>query len=240
MAYISIAAFRAVGIVCQSTAMVLATFRLYRRYKTRNVWWDDFCAFTAFILDIVHASTIIFRQEDSPKLTPKQRERKVAIFWMTGLIPPLIVWLSRISICLSIARIDVQYTAVRIRPWTYVLIAAFALVAAILFSQKLYVCLRSTAWQLEPAVYCNIGVPLGYTSITGDLLADSILTAISFRLLWKVRIRQSQKRLLSWIFAANIWSSLVGIVYGVVVILGAKLGEGRSLVIGTVVHLKVA
>lgn len=73
----------------------------------------------------------------------------------------------------------------------------------------------------------------------GDLLADSILTAISLRLLWKVRISRSQKRLLSWLFAANIWSSLAGIVYGVMVINADQLGRARIPLITVVVHIKV-
>ncbi|KAJ3575569.1 hypothetical protein NP233_g1009 [Leucocoprinus birnbaumii] len=258
--FISILEWRAISLSFHFMAIIFTTFRLYRRCKVKKMWWDDFCALGAFILDVALALTVLSNNSysgedylsppyikctnrngppDGSPNTPEKRQSKIILFWITGTFPAIIVWLARISICLSIARIDVQNTAIRIPLWTYLLISAFALVGGALVSQKIYVCARSDAWHYTNSVQCLVGKTSGYISITGDLLADSILTAISFRLLWKAHIRRSQKRVLSWLFAANIFSSLAGVLYGVMAIVANKLGRSRSPLLSMSIHIKV-
>lgn len=52
----------AVSAVFQAIAFGSTIFRLYRRLKQRHLWWDDYWAFFAFVLDVAYCSTLGLKQ----------------------------------------------------------------------------------------------------------------------------------------------------------------------------------
>lgn len=87
-------------------------FRLYRRLKTKILWWDDYWAFFSLVMDFAYFPTIWMRQEVGGEykyfksffffnrsLPPggedadtTERRRRIALYWMTAVFPPFIVW----------------------------------------------------------------------------------------------------------------------------------------------------
>ncbi|KAF9451178.1 hypothetical protein P691DRAFT_724688 [Macrolepiota fuliginosa MF-IS2] len=238
--FLSIPAWQGATSVFHALALTCTSFRLYRRSKMRNMWWDDYWALFAFVMDLALCTTIGLRREvgGGANAGPNERHRRIVLFWISGTLPPLIVWVSRISICFSIARMDIQHTLVRVRLWVYALTVPFGIIGGAMFCQKVWVCSHQTSWHHNPNIQCSVGNASGYISLTADLLADVILTMISFRFLWKVRMRRSRRRLLSWLFAANIWSSLAGILYGVLLLNANKLGGFRTPIVSLTIHIK--
>lgn len=46
-----------------SVALSFTTFRLYRRFKSNNFWWDDHWAFFALLMDMVYFAAAWMRKE---------------------------------------------------------------------------------------------------------------------------------------------------------------------------------
>jgi hypothetical protein len=92
-------------------ALSSTVFRLYRRHKQKNLWWDDYSVFVALVLDLVYCSTIALVQGESHRVLlntapdgvfeeipsnmlppPAVRSRKIVAFWITGSLPTVIIW----------------------------------------------------------------------------------------------------------------------------------------------------
>ncbi|KAF8074577.1 hypothetical protein FPV67DRAFT_1408645, partial [Lyophyllum atratum] len=216
-------------------AISCTIFRLWHRYRKRQLWWDDFWAAVSLLVDVVYVTTPFLRYDVSG--TGLSGQMRIMIFWLSSLsFPPVIWFVLAISIGMSIARIVPPQTRAR-----YLLYAMNGLFGLMLIGQllhKIIICTRDTSWQNTTAVQCVLGNNVGILSLCTDLVADACLVTIPLRMLWRVKLPRTQRRLILSIFASSFVSSLVGIVYTVFVFQMQK-NRGQSAIILLVCNLLV-
>ncbi|GLB43257.1 hypothetical protein LshimejAT787_1301580 [Lyophyllum shimeji] len=228
--------WRAVVTPLHALAIGCTIFRLWHRYRIRQLWWDDYWATISLFFDVVYTSTPFLRYDISdPRPT---KEMRIMIYWLTALIFPPGTWSARISIGMSIARIVPSQTHTR-----HMLYAMNGLFGSMCIGQmlhKIVICTRDTSWHNNAAVQCYLGSGVGVLSLCTDLTADACLVTIPLRMLWRVKLPRTQRRLILSIFASSFVSSLVGIVYTVFVFQKQKGGQVWGYWIGLIAGIKAA
>ncbi len=154
---------------------------------------------------------------------------------------------SRMSILFSIIRL-IPYM-MRMRYWAYLFAVLFGLMWLSLIILKLAICETDTAWKKSPGVQCVLGPavggvelastlpcsqPLTYLPtydicvrpIIADFIADIILVLMPMRLLWHISLSTSRRSLLTGIFSASMFTTIVSIVHGVYVFSHNRNAEG--------------
>jgi len=142
------------------------------------------------------------------------------------------------SMGMAIARLTPPKT--RSRYYLYAMVILFAATCIGQLLHRIIVCTLNTSWHYTANVYCYLGMSLGILSLCSDLIADTCLVFIPLRILWRVKLPRSQRRLVLTIFASSVASSLVGIVYAVFDLQLQKLGGNSGARIGFVSSVKTA
>ncbi|GLB35640.1 hypothetical protein LshimejAT787_0212050 [Lyophyllum shimeji] len=169
-------------------------FRLWHRYRKSHLWWDDFWAAMSLSSDLVYAVMPFLRNgiNETSGPPPSSEEAQIIGFWLGAVSLELILWFARISIGMSIARLVPPQTRAR-----YLL--------HFMASQPKCPVLR---WKLD-----------GVLTLCTDFLADTCLVTIPLRMLWRVKLPKTQRRLILSIFASSFVTSLLSIVFVIFVFL---------------------
>ncbi|RPD65695.1 hypothetical protein L226DRAFT_543154 [Lentinus tigrinus ALCF2SS1-7] len=205
--------------------VALTSLRLYYRWTRRHLGWDDAWA----ALNIVCAIFLCagaWTRSDTPAVGPFHHGTRVRIigYYMLNVAFTCVLWTSRMSILFSIIRL-IPYM-MRMRYWAYFFAVLFGLMWAALIILKVAICETDTAWKKSAGVQCVLGPAVGGVELATDFLADIILVLMPIRLLWRISLSPARRSLLTGIFSASMFTTIVSIVHGVYVFSHNRNAEG--------------
>jgi len=108
---------------------------------------------------------------------------------------------------MSIARIVPLQTRTRYLQ-VYAINGLFGLILVEQMLHKTILCTRDTSWHNNVDVQCHVGGGVGILTLCTDLFADTCLVTIPLRMLWRVKLPRTQRRLILSIFASSVGPSL--------------------------------
>ncbi|KAF8645546.1 hypothetical protein AX16_007747 [Volvariella volvacea WC 439] len=234
--YISFAAWRGVSVTFHILAMLITTWRIIHRRKTRGLWWDDYWALFALILDIVYFSTVWIRT--NPYGPPIDQQDGVILFWMTAILFPSVVWAARASIAWSIIRFVPRQTSQRTRRALYCLLCLFFLFWVALLLHKVVVCASDSEWHNNRAIQCYLGSSVGIITLVTDVIGDAGLLFSAIFVFYRGQLHSGQRLLILSILTSSIFSLLAGITYAVFVFRASTFGQSRAILISLTANLK--
>ncbi|KAF8995110.1 hypothetical protein BDQ17DRAFT_1523566 [Cyathus striatus] len=208
-------------IAAHGLAILSTIFRLFHRFQTQKLWWDDFWAFFALIFDIVMLSMYI-----SFPIAQHVPDRIANIARSTTIVSmSFCLWGSRISLGVTIVRLLNPGCMRKISKSVIILFGTFALARLI---QKLSLCEEKAFGSLR----CVWPLSAGIMEIVTDIITDGWLTAAPAYMLWHMSLPPRHLRLLQTIFSCAIFITLAGIVHAVFLI------RGRSLWMTSIAHFE--
>ncbi|KAF9493215.1 hypothetical protein BDN71DRAFT_1450600 [Pleurotus eryngii] len=219
-------------------AVIATLFRLFDRHRMRRLWWDDFWAFVALLMDIPLMIAFFLRPESGSGSAILPINSRVAICWIGLIMFPCVLWGSRLSIAASILRLCPPGSIWRrITFFTGIL---FGFMWSGLVIMRSYFCGRDSSWHSKPSVQCFFPKSVGTFTLVTDIVADVILIAIPVIMMWGVPMVKQLRRLFFAVFAASILTSLASIVF-VTFLFGARgWGPGLSVIVTVTSHLEAA
>ncbi|KAJ8088842.1 hypothetical protein PM082_014088 [Marasmius tenuissimus] len=232
--------FQALATSLTSLAVLLTIARLIRRFRIRRLSWDDAWAalsmlLVAVFLGVYWDGTKFLKDQRSLHSNEYKTHYKTWSLITMGLYTA-IVWCSRISLSLSIARI---LPPGRLRRSTVCLAIFCFLAGASLPFLKARLCTRAFELQNDPTARSAIdlcpratGIYLAALQITGDVVSSVLLVAIPVYFLRSTALPTSERRLILTLFASTVLALAVSILH-VVFILTKSAGVVLSI------HLQV-
>ncbi|KAF8956958.1 hypothetical protein BDZ97DRAFT_142368 [Flammula alnicola] len=191
--------------VCITLSHILAIlsslFRLYRRRKTRQLWWDDYFAMISLALDCLYFPTLWVRVVNA-------RDAQVATSWVAQIVFPLLIWCTRISLALSIARAIPPQQSMRVTSIRFAYL--FGAIGVALTIEVGIACGRNNAsWnQIFPYI-CPLSEGSAISRVSLDIFADASLIIIPFKAFWRqLRLPPITRRLIKACFAASILTAI--------------------------------
>ncbi|KAJ8581100.1 hypothetical protein M405DRAFT_777785 [Rhizopogon salebrosus TDB-379] len=179
-------------------AIALTVFRVWFRLYIRRFWWEDAFAVSAGLFSVAKmiASWILLNSEGTAA---------VVAFWITTSTFPCITWSARMSILLSVTRIA------RPTRWLFRFSLGIAIIFFLMWAgsmvQRALTCTYNSPFD-PTAPFCNIHGSIEIYELTISCVADAMLVAFSFRLLWNVNLPTRQRRMIRTIFSSSIIISL--------------------------------
>ncbi|KAF8967770.1 hypothetical protein BDZ97DRAFT_1916703 [Flammula alnicola] len=186
--------------VVHTTAIVLTLLRLYYRTVTRRLWWDDFVAFFAVLLDCAYISALWFAYA-GPNSVLLRHESLIVRYWLGVMLFLVVVWMTRISLALAIARIFPP------RDSTRRFAIGMAILSTILYLviviQTSAICAHQPALNSSPRAACQWSTSLRVLVTVANIFSDALLVATPLYKLWRIRLPRNQRRLILGAFAAS-------------------------------------
>ncbi|PIL27671.1 hypothetical protein GSI_10823 [Ganoderma sinense ZZ0214-1] len=216
---------RILATVLPALGIALTSLRLYYRHTRRHLGWDDawaaFCMFCAFFL-----AAGAWTRSDTPQVGPFHHGPRVRIlgYYMLNVAFTCVLWSARLSILFSIIRL-IPYL-MRLRVYATMAAVLFGCMWVALIILKITVCETHPEWKQTQGVQCVLGPAVAGVELATDFIADVILVALPIRLLWNIKLSPSRRALLTGIFSASMFTTIVSIVHGVFVFSSNRNAEG--------------
>ncbi|KAJ3510819.1 hypothetical protein NLJ89_g4460 [Agrocybe chaxingu] len=162
--------------------------------------------------------------------------------WFISFLYFTVVWISRISLALSLARIFLP--GERYRAWTirFAILLVFVYTGIVLVTT--FTCPGSPWWQLDysKCITTSLGTrDLGtIISVVCDVVVDVALVAAPLLMLWRIDLPRRERTLILILFSAGILTLLVTILYCTLWYLGFRFGEDSKLVFAMLGHMQAA
>ncbi|KAF8157967.1 hypothetical protein B0H34DRAFT_797398 [Crassisporium funariophilum] len=182
----------------------MTVFRISHRFRKGQMWFDDWIVVLPFAFDATYLANSWLSFYSPPSVV---RYKVMPSFFFAIFLHFSVIWFSRISLSLSLARI--------FPPGHRARLLSFFLSALFLVFYLLTVILTTALCQGGGLPWYNIngrncltdskGVAYsGIVSITADFLADSLLVLCPCMMLWRIRLPTNQRRLVLALFSASI------------------------------------
>ncbi|EJF63843.1 hypothetical protein DICSQDRAFT_101936 [Dichomitus squalens LYAD-421 SS1] len=220
-----IVTIRILATLLPALGIMFTSLRLYYRWSRHHFGWDDgWAAFAIVCAFFLTAGA--WTRSDTPKTGPFHHGHHVRIigYYMLNVAFTCVLWASRLSILCSIIRL-IPYM-MRLRNYAHVFSALFGIMWAALIIIKIVVCETDTAWKKTAGVQCVLGPAVAGIELATDFIADLILVVLPIRLLWRIKLSTARRALLTGIFSASMFTTVVSIVHGVYVISRNRNAEG--------------
>ncbi|EAU91445.2 hypothetical protein CC1G_01934 [Coprinopsis cinerea okayama7 len=217
--------------------------RLWVRFQTRKMWWDDYVAGFTLLLDIAYAIMLWFRFH-VPNPTREQELDTIGISWVHSLLYFTIVWSSRVSLSLAIARIFNPGT--RVRQWLLALTGSFVAAYVTVCLLTGLTCASGADWPKFQFDYrwCKTGLGgyyiSGLVSICFDFIADILLVVCPLILLWRVNLPTIERSLVLVAFSASIFTALAAVVFCIFWYGTFDVGPDRRILMAGAAHIQAA
>ncbi|KAF8981314.1 hypothetical protein BDQ17DRAFT_886043 [Cyathus striatus] len=199
-------------------AIVPTIFRLYHRFRTGKLWWDDFWAFISLVFDILLLS--MYTSFPITRYVPDKTE--TVVHWATMISLTFSLWAARISVGVTIVRLS---NPSRMRQVSKGIMMLFGMLATVLLIQKLFLCGKPTieSWKCV------------WPQWTGIMeIVNTWLTAVPAYMLWQMSLPRKHFRLLQAIFACEVFVTIAGITHGIFII------EKHYFWMASAVHFEIA
>ncbi|KIJ91679.1 hypothetical protein K443DRAFT_14202 [Laccaria amethystina LaAM-08-1] len=192
--------------VFQITALSVTIFRVYHRFKTSRMWWDDYVVVLVFMLDTLGFVNVWYGYSHHFD-TFYLDGRLLFNFFLTYVFQFSTVWLTRVSLALSIARIFPK--GHRARRISAALAIIFILNLIITVTVLNMTCQGGgVSWWKVTGKYCGKGPKRvfvgGVVSIILEILSDVVLTATPLAILWRVNLPLRSKRVIRVAFSGSV------------------------------------
>lgn len=213
-------------------AVVMTGFRLFRQWKKRLLWWDDFFAAAGLLGVFVVGVGIAFK-------TPYSVDRAVILFmillpiYVTTCVARISIGLSIMKICASSVRTLTTDGRAMGYPWPYFAMNALFFIFCVI---TMVPGILSTVpkYCINADENCPIVRIAGTTAVVTDWIADGLLVFVPLYILWHVKLPKKERRMVLYIFAAGAISSIPALAYLILVLVGVD-----TLCILFLVELKV-
>ncbi|KAF8434784.1 hypothetical protein L210DRAFT_968463 [Boletus edulis BED1] len=204
-----------------SCVAILSTlFRLWYRWYTARIWWDDGWAMLAFLAEIAWLVTAIIEQPVSDASIPRLF---YAGNWIVSFAYPTLMWATRISILTSVVRVSrpegmLRHIALSIG-------VLFGLLGIAMLGLRLRLCLT---------MKCLMTRTILIVQTTTDGIADVLLSALPIWFLRSLKLSRKRKILVSSALSASMVINIVTVIETVAFF--------QSVTSGTIIfeHVKVA
>ncbi|KAI0041601.1 hypothetical protein FA95DRAFT_676715 [Auriscalpium vulgare] len=214
--------------IAGSVAIGLTVTRLWIR-RGRH-WWDDaWASFSMFSLIIQVVATFIYAQGLDHMLESSMYYLMVSTFYSVN-------WSARISILVSILRIDPDPDARRKLMW---LVGVFVGVLIFLVAQLLWVCEPHPEWKSQLLSQCRLTKQVAICQLVFDVIADFLLITLPLRLIQGVKDKQLRHRVM-FIFSTSIATTIVSLTHVAFILTSGGTKEGIAGVVEACVSLTVA
>ncbi|PPQ78678.1 hypothetical protein CVT25_010699 [Psilocybe cyanescens] len=221
--------------VVHVVAIIVTGFRVYYRVVTRRFWWDDFVAFFALLGDCAYISALWFGYA-SPNSVLQEHKVLVARYWLGLMLFVVVVWMTRISLALAIARIFPPKEATRrFAAGLALLSTAFCLVIVI---QSGVICAHQPALVSGPNAACQWPNSLRTLVVFANIFSDSLLVATPLYKLWRVRLPRKQRRLILSGFTASVLTTSATVACAVFQFAPERLEPGKTILRGKLSYLE--
>nr|GAT51399.1 predicted protein [Mycena chlorophos] len=219
--------------ICSFFAFGTAGYRLYIRRD--RLWADDLCVLFATLSLVVQVVAVFLHVPIPNNLSQTAR---VAAYYLMATTFYAVIWGSRLSILLSIVRID---PAPERRQRFYFIAAAFILALLMLLAQLLWVCEPEPSWKLAANPQCKLSLQVAVFQLVSDVLADAILLIAPLPL-FRHLSDKALRRKLTIIFSTCIVTTIVSLVHAVLilknggtkVVIAALVEDTLSLIVANV------
>ncbi|CAA7260466.1 unnamed protein product [Cyclocybe aegerita] len=202
-------------------------FRIVHRYRTKKLWWDDYLAFIPLTMDC--ALFIQLWCRFSRKFV--SRDRMIESFWLASFLFLSVVWFSRMSLSLSVARIFPQRH--KARRGGFILAVTFLLYAGSIILVTLTCRGGGRTWYRMESKHClrtRTGHYIGGLTATAlDIAADAALIVYPLYVFWRVRLPRNQKRLVLVVSCASGLTLLSAVLLCIFWYGGINMGPHGSL-----------
>ncbi|CAA7267524.1 unnamed protein product [Cyclocybe aegerita] len=202
-----VTAWKTVMTILHTIAVSGTGVRLYDRFREQRLWWDDYLSVVPTILDILYfvalwmgpfAGHIYFMFSPNP---------------LKGFLFPMclhiaILWTTRIVLALSLSRLFPPNS--HSRRVAFGLVVAFSLAYIFITLFTIQSCKPpGLPWYRASGINCEKvsarGLPIFVVGgITCDLMADSLLVIVPFTVIWRMKLRTPQRKLILAVASASI------------------------------------
>ncbi|KAF8202430.1 hypothetical protein BJ912DRAFT_944785 [Pholiota molesta] len=183
-----------------ATVIGFTFLRIHYRKRTHRLWWDDFTALLAALIDCGYVPLLWFGYGDPGSVLHSLASR-IAKYWLTLEFFFIIIWLSRISIALAIARVfPVGESTRKFAIGMAIVFASFFTTIVMYFS---ILCGKKDAIYITSSggAQCKWTNALKFILISANMLADASLVTVPLYKLWRRRLILSG-------FAASIMTTI--------------------------------
>ncbi|KIM47026.1 hypothetical protein M413DRAFT_268127 [Hebeloma cylindrosporum] len=207
--------------------------RLGHRWRTKQMWWDDYSACIPLTVDVIFIILTWLRFRDGVAGIPEMGGF-VYSDWFGVALGWTVIWGSRISLSLSIARVFPAKNTCR-RFLLGLSIAFFLSYLANLLAAAVPCRTTERAWYSQAfnrkSCIKKLGarvIPL-YLTFLLDLRAEILLLVTPLVMLWKVKLPTKERRLILALFASSLITLLTSITFSI--IWGLTIDQGDRSVI---------
>ncbi|CAA7267527.1 unnamed protein product [Cyclocybe aegerita] len=214
----SVLAWKIAMTFIHTIAVSSTCIRLYDRFWEQRLWWDDYLAILPTVLDVLYFASlwtgpfsghVLFKYDPNP---------------FRGYLFPVflhfsILWTTRIVLALSLSRLfppnsrprRIMFGLVALFLVLYAIILAFTFTTCTPVNRPWYKASSSDCSQL-PSGPVPVFVALG---IAGDLASDLLLVVLPLIMIWRIKLRSHQRRLILVVVSASVLTIAVAVVYAV-------------------------
>ncbi|PPQ83595.1 hypothetical protein CVT25_006345 [Psilocybe cyanescens] len=222
-------------------SLSMTMVRIRHRWRTCRIWWDDYIVVIPWAFDCV--STILlwtkYRNRDISWYIPDP-EGFVYSKWFDAFVYFTVIWLSRISLTLSVARIFLPGHRYRIYAFVFISILFLMYLTSILITT--FSCPGSPWWNLDYTTCVSASKKADTSIIVGvtiDFAADAVLVAAPLCMFWKVKFTKPSDRILILaLFASSIITMLAAGAYCAIWYGAARIGSDSKLLFIMMSHLQ--
>ncbi|KAF8879463.1 hypothetical protein BD779DRAFT_1474298 [Infundibulicybe gibba] len=172
--------------------------RLSQRYTSQRLWYDDYTALFAVVVDCVFFVAL----HVWTRSTTFGKGMAFTFYWISAACFPLVTWFAKVSLALAIARIFPPGRT--IRRFAIGMAWSFGFLCTLILLGVSISCGRDTSWYNSPEVQCDLPTPWAsshYASPFGFYAPP---------MLWRMKLPDEQRRLILAGFAASVWTSIAG------------------------------
>ncbi|KDR75565.1 hypothetical protein GALMADRAFT_279586 [Galerina marginata CBS 339.88] len=226
--------------VLQLIAIGFTIIRLLQRWRTSRMWWDDWVVVLALLADCLFLS-LMWVESEIPAINSSN-----LLFsrWFSAFILFVIVWVSRISLAFSIARIFPPNHVCRRFAFGLVFLFSFLCVAGVALTFG--ICYKpSTIWFDNSVKECAAkrkpgGLVGVYFMMAFEFAADIALIVLPVTMLWRIQLPAAQRRLVLALFSSSVLSVLASIAFFTSLSISDTEGPAFNVVIGMTAQLQCA
>jgi len=216
--------------ILQAISIGSTIIRLGHRWCTKRMWWDDWIAIIPLLGNCLY---VVIMWLDLGGGVDSGSFSLLFSPWFGTFMFYTIVWVSRVSLALSIARIFPSRH--NCRRFALGLTAFFLMIYIANILMSTFDCYKlSSSWYNMPFQDCiqnRKGALVGvYATVVLDLLADLLLVISPLTMLWKVKLPKQQRRLILVLFSSSMIPLLASVAYCIIWGLSAKIGPDSFLI----------
>ncbi|KAH9480746.1 hypothetical protein JR316_0007346 [Psilocybe cubensis] len=220
--------------VLHVVAIVSTTFRLCHRLYKRQMWYDDYVVIVPLAFDCVYFVMFWKALTSKDYLRYRNNVHFFTSFMFGFVVNAIVLWFSRISLALSLARIFPRGHIAR----------RFSLCIAVLcfvffgttVGLTIGLCQSSgRPWYRIDPHNCKKGpkgIPInGLVGVLADILADTVLFLAPLFVLRRVKLPARERRMILAAFSGSVLTLLAAVVFGVFWYCRVKFGSPAGKVV---------